>query len=514
MRKILLSIIFLGFGLNVLFAATPKDTIVIAVENETARINPLFDEDHDSALDFVFSGLTRHNPDMSIAPGMAKSWEVSKDGLTWTFHLRDDVLWHDGVKFSADDVKFTIEQALNPKINAAAKASFEEVKSVEVIDDNTLKIHLKSPFPPLLDVLSIGILPKHILQNRDVSSDEYNNKPIGTGPYRVVKWQKGSYIAFEANDKFYLGKPKTPKMILKFVPDFNVRAYEVKSADVDVALIEPSLVNEFIKNDKVKILKMPSADYRALMFNFKNEILKQKSVRDAINYAIDRQNIAKSILHGYGFAANNPIQTSWANDENSPKFTYDINLAKKILQKDGWQLKDGILQKDGKKLEFDIYAFNSDPLRVTLANIISSELKKIGIKANPIAKNHGSFSIDKVDSFVIGWGSPLDPDMQTYRVFSSSMNASKNETGWNYNHYSDKAVDEALLRARTASDINDRKQWYAKFIKALHENPPFAFIVYIDYPLVYNKNIDGIKVINLGHHGAGFTRNVFEWSKQ
>ncbi|OCR97231.1 peptide ABC transporter substrate-binding protein [Campylobacter fetus subsp. testudinum] len=496
-----------------IFAATPKDTIVVGIENETARINPLFDEDHDTALDLVFSGLTKFTPDMKIEPDLAKSWKVSDDGIVWTFYLRDDALWHDGEKFSAEDVKFTIEQALNDKLNAPARASFEEVQSVEVINKYELKITLKSPFPPLLDALSIEVLPKHILDGKDINSDKFNQNPIGTGPFKFKKWQKGSYISFEANSDFYRGKPKADKVILKIVPDYNIRTYEIKSGDLDVALIESNLVKELENDKNIKIIKLNSADYRALMFNFDNEILKSLAVRQAINYAIDRELIATKILHGYGFSANNPIQESWANDKNAKTYEYNIKKAKEILANDGWELKNKVLQKNGKSLEFDIYAFNSDPLRVTLANIIQSELSKIGIKARAIAKNHGAFEIDKVDSFIIGWGSPLDPDVQTYRVFSSKMDASKNENGWNYNHYSDKTVDETLLKARTTDKTEERKLWYSKFINALHENPPFAFLVYLQYPLAYSDKINGIKPTILGHHGARFTHNIEEWSK-
>lgn len=507
-------ILIICFMVISLFATTPKDTIVIGVENETSRINPLFDEDHDSALDFVFSGLTRFNADRSITGDLAKSWKVSKDKLTWIFHLRDDAYWHDGVKFTADDVKFTIEEALNDNLNAPAKSNFDEIKSVDVIDPLTVKITLKAPFPPLLDALSLGMLPKHLLEGKDINNDEFNQNPIGTGPYKFVKWDKGQYIRFEANDNFYRGKPKTKYMIIKFVPDYNVRAYLVKSGELDVAIIEPSLAHEFQKDKNIHVVKMNSSDYRALMFNFDNKILNDIAVRRAINYTIDRQSIAKKILHGYGSVATNPIQKSWANDDKVPTFTYNVKKAKDILAKDGWVLKDGVLQKGSQKLEFDIYAFNSDPLRIALANIIQSELAKIGIKAHAIAKNHGSFNITKVDSFIIGWGTPMDPDMQTYRIFTSSMDANLNENGWNYNHYSDKLVDEDLLKARTTDDIKERKAWYSKFLNKLHKNPPFAFLVYIEYPVAYNKNISGIKATTLGHHGAGFTYNVNEWSKK
>ncbi|WP_281739387.1 ABC transporter substrate-binding protein [Helicobacter suis] len=495
------------------FASTPKDTLIIGIENETTRINPLFDTDHDSALDFVFSGLTRFSPDMKIEPDLAKSWEVSPDGLTWIFHLREDVLWHDGYKFSAADVKFSIEQALNQKLNAPARANFEEVKRVEVLNPYTLKITLKTPFPALLDALSMGILPKHLLEGKDLSTNAFNQHPIGTGPFEFVRWQKGSYISFKANPNFYRGRPKTTKVILKIVPNYNVRTYEIKNGSLDVALVEPNLLKGLEHDKNIKIMDMKSADYRALMFNFHNPLLKSLAIRQAINYAIDRNLIATKILHGYGFVANNPIQASWANDTDAKTYTYNPQKAQEILVKNGWKLQGKFYYKNNKALEFDIYAFNSDPLRIALASILQSELAKIGIKANVIAKNHGAFDIDKVDSFIIGWGSPLDPDVQTYRVFSSKMDVSTNENGWNYNHYSNLKVDEALLKARTTNKLEQRKFWYAKFINALYADPPFAFLVYLRYPLAYRANVHGIKPTILGHHGARFTYDVAEWSK-
>ncbi|WP_104753447.1 ABC transporter substrate-binding protein [Helicobacter salomonis] len=495
------------------FAATPKDTIVIGVENETKRINPLFDGDHDPALYFVFSGLTRFAPDMKVEPDLAKSWEVSEDGLNWTFHLRDDVLWHDGQKFSAADVEFTISQVLNDKINTPARANFEEIKEVKVVDPQTIQIALKTPFPSLLDVLSLGILPKHLLQGKDVSTDPFNQHPVGTGPFQLVQWQKGSHISFVANPHFYRGKPKSPKIILKIVPDHSVRTYEIKNGSLDVALIEPNLVKKLKDDKNIKIMDFKSADYRALMFNFHNPILKSLAVRQAIEYAINRKLIATKVLHGYGSVANNPIQVSWANDPHAKTYPYNPKKAKEILEKDGWKLHNKVFVKDGKPLEFDIYARSHNPIRVALANILQSELSKVGIKAHAIAKNNGAFEISKVDAFIIGWGSPLDPDMQTYRVFSSKMDSSTNKAGWNYSHYSDPKVDEALLKARTATSLEERKTWYAKFINALHDNPPFAFLVYLNYPLAYNTKIHGIKSTILGHHGARFTHNVEEWSK-
>lgn len=175
--------------------------------------------------------------------------------------------------------------------------------------------------------------------------------------------------------------------------------------------------------------------------------------------------------------------------------------------------KDGNFEKDGKILEFEIWAMSNDPLRVSLAGILQSEFRKIGVVSKVVAKPAGSFDYSKVDSFLIGWGSPLDPDFHTFRVFESSQDSALNDEGWNFGHYHDKKVDIALQKARNTSNLEERKKYYKDFIDALYENPPFIFLAYLDFALVYNKDLKGIKTRTLGHHGVGFTWNVYEWSK-
>ncbi|MCI6989692.1 MAG: ABC transporter substrate-binding protein [Campylobacter sp.] len=510
LQLIMFSILMLGINLY-----AKSDTIVIGVENETARINPLFDEDHDSALDFVYSGLVKFDENMQIAPDLALSWEISDDKKTYKFTLRDDAFWHDGEKFSAKDAEFTLKTAMSDELNAPAKANFELIDEIKVIDDTHIEISLKTPFEPFLATLNMGMLPKHLLENENISTTNFNNAPVGTGPYKLDEWKKGQYLKFSAFDKYYGTTPKTQNIYLKFIPDFSVAAIQLQKGEIDATLISPAMVENIQKNNNIKILKESSADYRALMFNMKNEIFQDKNVRIAINYAIDKNLIVEALIHGYGSVANGPIDRDWANDESIKGFEFDPKKAENILQNAGYSKdKDGIYQKDGKKLEFDIYTFNTDPLRVAIANAISSDLAKIGIKATPYSKPHGSFEISEVDTFILGWGSPFDPDLHTYRVFGSSSDSDINEGGWNYSHYSDNAVDEALKNARSALTKSERKEWYSKFLQALNENPPFVFVAYLDFPLAYSAKISGIKPHVLGHHGAGFAWNVSEWEKE
>ncbi len=509
MHKILKFLVFLLIFSSFVFSG---EKIVVGVELEPDRINPLYDEDHDPTLQLVFSGLTNHDEHNKIIPELAKEWKVSEDGLEYTFILRDDVFWHDGVKFGVDDVIFTIKSAMDKKLNAPAISNYENVKSVEKLNENSLKVTLKEPFPPFLDALSFGMIPKHILENKDISKDKFNSNPVGTGPYKVSKWKKGEFIEFVANNNFYKNTPKIKNVFLKIIPDAKTRFLQLKSGDIDVAMIDSSFVNLLQNDEKIKILRFKSADYRALMFNFKNEIFKDQNVRIALNYFINKDEIVKNVLHDYGFKINNPLAL-FKFAKNS-KFVYEYNPKKgdEILKKSGWNKnKKGIYEKNGKTLSFDIYSFNSDPLRVTLANVISNEFNKFGINTKAYAKPKTAFRINEVDSFMIGWGSPFDADFHTYRIFGSFNDIDINENGWNYNHYADKDVDATLKKARNTQNKAKREEAYKEFLEAIYKNPPYIFIANIDYPLAYNKNVSGIKTQILGHHGAGFLWNLSEW---
>ena len=496
-------------------AKIPKDTLIIAVENEISRINPAYSEDHDVLINLIFSGLVYFDQDMNLKPDLAKSWKISKNGLVYDIFLRDDVFWHDGIKFSAQDVKFSIDAFKNSKNNSPLYVNFDNVKKIQIIDPYHIKITLDKSYPAFLDALSIGILPKHLLENKDLNTAYFNEHPIGTGAYKFVEWKKGEYVKLQANDKFYRAKVKTPKLIIKHIFDPLVASIELKNGTIDAALIDNSLLNIFKNNPKFKILREKSVDYRALMFNLNNEFLKDVRVRKALNYAVDRESIVKNLLHGYGTVAFHPLQNSWANPKHFNFFNYDVLKAEKLLLNAGFtKNKDGIFQKNGKELKFQIYAMSNDPLRVSLAGILQSEFRKIGVLTQVISKPAGSFDYSKADSFVIGWGSPFDPDFHTFRVFESSQDSDLNEQGWNFGHYHNKKVDDFLFKARNTFNINERKKYYKDFIDALYDDPPFIFLVYLDFALVYDAEIKGIESRILGHHGVGFTSNIYDWSKQ
>lgn len=503
----LVPLVLTGCGQN---SKIPANTLVYGTESEPERINPITEETMEMEP-MLFRGLTKFDQSNKPVPDLAKSWDVSKDGLTYTFHLRDDVKWHDGQPFTARDVKFTIESILNPENNSPNLQELEEVKSVEVVDEHTVKITLKRPFPSLLDKLARGIVPEHILAGKDLATADFNDNPVGNGPFKFVEWKKGAKIVLQANLDYYEQKAKLDQVIFKTLPEASVRAVQLETGEIDVALLDPNQIKRIEKVEKVAIYKVPTADYRVMMFNFRKPLWEDIKVRQAISYATNRQAILDGVLLGQGEVAYGPLQLNWANNSNVTRYDYNLEKAKTLLAQAGWKAgKDGILEKNGQQLSFKLTTFNHDKVRVDMVNALSAELKKIGIDCIPDPRERGSFKWDQVDSFLLGWGSPFDPDDHAYKLFHSSQI----ENGWNLQGYKNDQVDKYLELARTTNDQDKRKEYYAKFQEELVKDPYFDFIAYLTAPYGVSKKVEGVKERILGHHGAGFLWNVEEWSKK
>ncbi|MDU2066044.1 MAG: ABC transporter substrate-binding protein [Sporomusaceae bacterium] len=491
-------------------AKTDSKSIILGVENESDKVNPIFADEHDDAISLIFSGLVRYDDKNEPIPDMAESWDISSDKLTYTFHLKKNIKWHDGQPFTADDVKFTIEAALNPKNNSMIRERFEEIKAVQIMDPYTVKIVLKTPFPLLVNVMSTGMLPKHLLEGKDINNNAFNAAPIGTGPFKFVEWKKGQYMKLAANQDFYRQSPKSEQVILKYLPDQNVRALQLETGEIDVALVDPMEVDRMKQKDNLTVHRIVTADYRVLMYNRLNPLWEDARVRQALNYAVDRNALVNGVLLGWGKPAYGPLQLSWANNPDVNPYTFNLEKAKALLTEAGWTPgPDGVLQKDGKRFSFKLTTFVTDPVRVALVNALSTQFKQIGVEAIPDPKEKGSFKIGQTDTFLLGWGSPFDPDDDTYRIFHSSQMEIAN-----YEHYKNTKVDSLLLAARQASDRNERIALYKEFQNELAKDPAFNFLAYLDVALVTKKNLTGIKEKTLGHHGAGYMWNLEEWSKQ
>ena len=311
------------------------EKILVYGSNDYTSINPAIYE-HGEINSLIFTGLTAHDKENKIVPALAKSWDFDKETNIYTFNLRDDVKWHDKEKFKAEDVKFTLETIMNPDNASEIASNYEDITSIEVIDDTTLKIALKAPNVAMLDYLTVGILPKHLLENKDIITDEFNKKPIGTGPFKLEKWDTGQSITLVKNPDYFKKDPSIDKVIFKIVNDSKAKVIQLKSGELDLAQVTPKDIATFEKDNDFNVNIMNTADYRGIMYNFNAPLFKEnRELPNALSYAIDRQAIVDSVLLGHGKSAYSPLQMGDYNNSDIEKFDYNKEKAKSELEKSG-----------------------------------------------------------------------------------------------------------------------------------------------------------------------------------
>lgn len=481
------------------------EKILVYGSGDYSSINPALYE-HGEINSLIFTGLTAHDKDNKIIPSLAQKWEYDKATNTYTFTLRNDAKWHDGKPFTADDVKFTLETIMNPDNGSEIASNYEDITNIEVVDTTTVKISLKAQNVAMLDYLTIGMLPKHILEGKDIATDNFNQFPIGTGPFKMENWDNGQSITLVKNKDFYEKEPKIDKIIFKIVEDTKARAMQLKSGELDLTQVTPSDAVQFESNKDFAVYNMKTSDYRGIMYNFNNPFFKEnRELPNALSYAIDRKAILDTVVLGHGEAAYSPIQVGEYNNPDMEKFEYNPTKAKEELEKEGWILgSDGIYEKNGKKLTFTVSCSEGDQVRVDMANICAQQFKAIGVDMKVAVQ--AKIDWENQEAFLIGWGSPFDPDDHTYKVFGTGK-------GSNYNSYSNAKVDELLQKARETDVKAERIDYYREFQAELTKDMPYTFITYIDAIYVAKPNLKGVTAETvLGHHGVGIFYNVTDWT--
>lgn len=277
-------------------------------------INPVLantDQDKDLTM-LIYSGLTRKNANGEIIPDLASNYQISNDGLKYTFTMRDNIYFHDGEQVTADDIVFTINKIKDPQVRSPKKTAWDGV-SIEKVDDKTVVFNLKQPYASFIDNTTVGILPEHLFSDSPIELSPLNENPIGSGPYKVSKLKKtssgtASYYELKSFSKFVLGEPYINKIILKFYDNENDLIDALSSGNIDQASSISPENAETLKEKGLKIETTILPRIFALFFNHnQNQIFTDKSVVKAINMAIDKDKIVREVLLGYGVAIEDPI---------------------------------------------------------------------------------------------------------------------------------------------------------------------------------------------------------------
>ncbi len=482
-----------------------EETTLVYASGDYTRINPAMDE-HGEINSLLFDGLTAHDGDNAVVPGLAESWEFDEASCAYTFHLRQGVTWHDGEPVAAEDVKFTIEAIMDPANMSENAPDFEDVTAIDVVDGHTIRFTLAAPNAAFLDYMAMAVLPKHLLEGEDFQTSEFFRHPVGTGPYKLERWDEGQSITLVKNGDYFKGPAHIDRIVFKIVPDDSARAMQMRAGELDLAQLTPRDAETFNRLDGFDVYDMKTSDYRGILFNFWNDYwTENRDIIPAVCCAIDREAIVGSVLLGHGETAYGPLQRNVYNCPDVDHYDYDPARAESILTAAGAEKHgDGFWYRNGEKLGFVIHVPAGDQVRLDMAQAAAQQLREVGLDVTveiPAVVDWGSQM-----AYLIGWGSPFDADDHTYKVFGT-------DKGANYSGYSNADVDRYLTEARRSDDPAVRAEAYAGFQKALAADPAFAFICYIDADYVAKANIDGIdpdKV--LGHHGVGIFWNIIDWT--
>ena len=420
--------------------------------------------------------------------------------------MAENATWHDGEPVTAEDVKFTIEAIMNPENGSENAPNYEDVQEINVIDDHTISFQLDAPNVAFLDYMTMAVLPKHLLEREDMQTSDFFRNPVGTGPYKLESWEKGQAITLTRNEDYFKGTPNIDTIVFKIVEDDNAKALQLRSGELNLALLTPKDAAAFTEDESYTCYDMKTSDYRGIMFNFANEYWQNnRDLIPAVCYGIDRQAIVDAVLLGQGMTAYGPLQRNIYNNENVEHYDYDPVKAKAVLEDAGCEMgEDGFYYRNGEKVGFVISVGAGDQVRADIAQIAAQELKEIGMDVTveiPTQVDWGGQM-----AYLIGWGSPFDADDHTYKVFGT-------DKGANYSSYSNELVDQYLTKARQSDDPEVRKEAYARFLEELAKDPAYAFICYIDANYVADSRIQGIDSHTvMGHHGVGIFWNVKDWT--
>ncbi len=500
MKKVFFLAFFLMAIIVVLGMAnvTPKrgGTLIIAYWGDPISFNPdaQIDDAGYGIYGSIFSKLVTLDASYNIIPDLAESWEVSKDGLTYTFHLRKDVKWQDGQPFTAADVVWTFDQIMSHK-TAPAHANFADVKSVEAVNDYTVVINMKKPYSPFLGFLAwygTFIMPKHlydITKNGspvDWLNNPYNQHPIGTGPFEFVKWVKGAYVILKKNPDYFLGEPYLDKIVFDEIPDQNtaLQTFLNGGADYDDN-VDISQLNLLKKAPGVVVYTSPSPSRYYLAFNVgrRESPFHNKEVRFAVAYALNRQEIFdRAIKYGQVAEGFYTPAIKWAYNPDAKIPDYNIQEAEKLLDEAGYPLKNGV------RFKATLVYFQGQEWS-DMATIIKEQLAKVGIEvqleeydlATYIQKvlNGGDFDLTLLDGF-----QGPDPDNLTLRV----------GTGGDINvmGYSNPAVDELLSKGAETSNIEERAKYYFEVQEILSQDLPIYPIAEVINTYVYKDYVEDL----------------------
>lgn len=498
---------------------TTGGSILIGTLGEAGTINPIAASQSEDYFrcSLIYEQLVRLDPaTYEPKPSLASQWEVND--LTFTFTLHDNIMFSDGSNLTADDIAFTIQAMLDTK-NASprqsrlmsiegakefADGSATEVSGVKVVDPTTIEVTLAEPDASILfNMYYVRPLPKALLEGKDLSkasTDPFFQNPVGAGPFKFVSWTVGADFVGERNEHYYQeGKPYLDKFTHRTITDSQALVNSLLSGDIDGSVYpSPSGADQLKANADLDVLVPPFGSPDGWIFNFKNEYLAKKEVRQAIAYALDMEQFAKDSLYGLGAAGTGPVAPgNFVYDSSLTPHPYDMDKAKELLDQAG---------PPPSGIKFMVNQGNV--LREDFLTLTQAQLSKLGWEIEPVVIEYATAvdqvtarSYDVAESQMVGAGITIDPgDLASYYETDGSAN---------YAGYSNPDLDKLFDEARTTLDVEKQKDIYAQIQQILVEDLPATYSWYRPYLHVVKKKFAGYVDSNLSNGLFAELENVY-----
>lgn len=509
-------------------AKNRKDTLIVGTTAPEGKFNPIYASSvYDGYVNsLVFSALISADAQGNPIPDVAEKWEISPDGKTYTFYLKKGVKFSDGKELTAKDVAFTYTALCDPKYDGPRqdavdallgyeeynKGNAKEVSGIKVIDDYTISFTLKKVKASAIWNFSYGILSKDYYGFEKGGFQKIKDlfgKPMGSGPYIFKQYKAGQEVDFERNPNYFKGEPKIPYVIMK-ATNSQTNIQELISGGIDADTVAANPENaQMIKSAGFLTQQLyPRNGYYYLGLNLRNDMFKDKRVRQALMYGLNRQGFNDAFYKGYGTNCNAPISpVSWAYTDELNKYEYNPEKAKKLLDEAGWKLgNDGYRYKDGKKFTIHWSTSTGSKYADTLIPIVKENWKDLGIEVIPEAMEFSTLAskvYDKLDfeMYNMGWSLSIDPDPSGIFDVSQIKPGGNNSVGWN-NPEAQKLIEEGLA----TTDQAKRKEIYKKWLQIANDDLPYLFLSQYKDMFVVSSRVKNMNVTPY----QDWTKNIYK----
>ena len=515
---------YLAFNYTTVLRPGQGGTYVEGIVGIPRTLNPLLAKTQveRDLCSLIFNGLTRLNADGEVEGQLAREWEATIDGLSYTFHLRSNAFWHDGTPVTADDVIFTISLIQDPRFPGSPTLhSLWSTVEVEKVDRRTVAFTLSEPYAPFLDYTTFGILPEHLLEGVDAADlplTPFNMSPIGSGPF-VFEELRGEEGVIESailsqNSRYYEGRTYIERIQFRFYPDYEslMTAYsegeveglaEVPTGDLDTARAFPEL----------DLYSAPIAEYDTVLLNLDDPGLpffQEPEVRQALMYGMDRERIIQDVLSGQAIVAHSPILPgTWAHSDEIAKYEHDVEEARELLDEIGWTYvgPEGVRGQDGSFLEFELLTWD-DPQRLAMAEALASQWSMVGVEATvrgvSVDELHSALVGRDFDAALVRMSVPGDPDPYPF------WHQEQIDDGQNYAGLDHRRISELTELARITLRRERRKSLYAEFQQIFTEEVPALPLTIPIYTYGVDERVHDVQIGPLARPSDRF-KTISDW---